>query len=282
MLCALPGLWSCGVPNNIFEPGDRAPGYYINTDSIPDAVPRNEPLSRRGNPFSYYVMGKRYYVMKSNAGYVERGIASWYGAKFHGRKTSSGEIYDTYGMTAAHKTLPLPTYARVTNLRNHKSVVVKINDRGPFIDDRLIDLSYAAAKKLGITKKGTAYVEIQAINTRKPESHQARDHSISTPTMKSEHSAITHDADTPSALEDSDEKPLYIQVAAFQDQDNAKRLRYRLEQIPLSKINILKNTQDQKTIYRVRIGPVANMDLANKLTDKLHQHGLSGVRIISD
>jgi rare lipoprotein A len=138
--------------------------------SIPDAVPKLEPKSKYGNPASYVVFGRRYYTRNSSKGYIERGVASWYGRHFHGRKTSSGERYDMYAMTAAHKTLPLPTYARVTNLTNGRTAVVKINDRGPFHGDRVIDLSYSAARKLGVVAKGTGMVEIRAIDPRHPES----------------------------------------------------------------------------------------------------------------
>jgi peptidoglycan lytic transglycosylase len=135
---------------------------------IPDAVPRAEPLSRSGNPDSYAVRGKRYFTLKTSEGHVERGLASWYGRQFHGRKTSSGERYDMYAMTAAHKTLPLPTYVRVTNMENGRTAVVKVNDRGPFHGPRVIDLSYSAAKKLGVIEKGTAMVEVRAIDPTRP------------------------------------------------------------------------------------------------------------------
>lgn len=131
---------------------------------IQDAEPKLEPKSKIGNPKTYKVFNKSYQVLPSSKGYKVKGIASWYGKKFHGYKTSSGEVYDMYAMSAAHKTLPLPTYAKITNIDNGKSVVVKINDRGPFHGDRLIDLSYAAACKLGILEKGTANVEILALD----------------------------------------------------------------------------------------------------------------------
>lgn len=134
--------------------------------SVPDAVPKNEPFSRSGNPDSYKQNGERYWVLKSPFGYVATGKASWYGKKFHGRRTSSGETYDMFAMTAAHKTLPIPCYATVTNLENGRSVVVKINDRGPFVDGRIVDLSYVAAHKLGMVEKGTAPVELRVIDTR--------------------------------------------------------------------------------------------------------------------
>ena len=132
--------------------------------SVPDAVPRFEPRSRYGNPPFYDVFGKRYYVLSSSTAYVERGVASWYGPGFHKIRTSTGEPYDMYGMTAAHKTLPLPAYVRVTNLQNGRSVVVRVNDRGPFVDNRIIDLSYTAAAKLDMLRNGTAMVEVRAID----------------------------------------------------------------------------------------------------------------------
>lgn len=131
----------------------------------PDAVPRQEFKTRSGNPESYEVNGRRYAVLESSKGYVERGLASWYGEKFHGRKASSGERYDMYGMSAAHRSLPIPTYVRVTSLENGRSVVVRVNDRGPFVDtqQRIIDLSYTAALKLGVVGPGTMRVEVRAL-----------------------------------------------------------------------------------------------------------------------
>ena len=138
------------------------------TASVPDAVPRPEPRARYGNPPFYDVFGKRYYVLSSSVGYWERGVASWYGPGFHKEKTSTGELYDMYGMTAAHKTLPLPAYVRVTNLQNGRSVVVRVNDRGPFVGNRIIDLSYTAAAKLDMLRNGTAMVDVRAIDPSVP------------------------------------------------------------------------------------------------------------------
>ena len=136
--------------------------------AIPDAVPRVEPRSRYGNPPFYDVFGKRYYVLSSNVAYVERGVASWYGPGFHKVRTSTGEPYDMYAMTAAHKTLPLPAYVRVTNLQNGRSIVVRVNDRGPFVGNRIIDLSYTAAAKLDMLRNGTAMVEVRSIDPSVP------------------------------------------------------------------------------------------------------------------
>ena len=142
---------------------DSAPGTPVDTSSVPDAIPKAEARSKYGNPESYVVFGKRYHVMKDNRVFTQQGIASWYGKKFHGRRTSSGETYDMYAMTAAHKTLILPAYVEVTNLRNGKRVVVKVNDRGPFHENRIIDLSYSAASKLDVIAKGTALVKIRVV-----------------------------------------------------------------------------------------------------------------------
>ena len=136
--------------------------------SVPDAIPRLEPRARYGNPPFYDVFGKRYYVLSSSVGYWERGVASWYGPGFHKERTSTGELYDMYGMTAAHKTLPLPAYVRVTNLQNGRSIVVRVNDRGPFVGNRIIDLSYTAAAKLDMLRNGTAMVEVRAIDPSVP------------------------------------------------------------------------------------------------------------------
>ena len=130
---------------------------------LPDPVPRKEPKSARGNPTTYTVFGKTYRVMDSSAGYYATGIASWYGKKFHGRLTSSGEPFDMFKLTAAHRSLPIPAYLKVTNLQNGRSTVVRVNDRGPFHSDRIIDLSYAAAVKLGFENGGTARVRVESI-----------------------------------------------------------------------------------------------------------------------
>jgi rare lipoprotein A len=144
----------------------------ITPQAVPDAVPRLEPRSRYGNPPFYEVFGKRYYVLSSSVAYVERGVASWYGPGFHKVRTSTGELYDMYGMTAAHKTLPLPAYVRVTNLQNGRSIVVRVNDRGPFVGNRIIDLSYTAASRLDMLRNGTAIVEVRAIDPSAPSRDQ--------------------------------------------------------------------------------------------------------------
>ena len=152
-------LVAAGVP----EPSLTSPDG-INFAEIPDAVPRAEFKSRSGNPETYVIDGVTYRVMETSDGSREEGIASWYGGYFHGRQTSSGDVYDMYLMTAAHKSLPLPTYVRVTHLANGRSVILRVNDRGPFVEDRIIDLSFTAATKLGMADQGTARVQVVALD----------------------------------------------------------------------------------------------------------------------
>jgi rare lipoprotein A len=242
------------------DTADAAPQEPIDISGIPDAIPRNEPLSRYGNPVSYEVMGHRYYTLKSRNGYVERGIASWYGTKFHGLRTSSGEPYDIYKMTAAHKTLPLPTYARVTNLKNGRSVIVKINDRGPFHANRIIDLSYAAAAKLGILEYGTGLVEVEAINPSAPKKP-----------MLATNTPETHQGSS-----------LFLQVGAFRNRNNAQRLSSKLQNANIGDIHIMEASNASGPIYRVRIGPLGSVDEADRLSSTLISKGYSSTQVVID
>jgi rare lipoprotein A len=225
-------------------------------NSIPDAVPKCEPRRKRGNPPFYTVLGRRYVVLPSADGYLERGVASWYGPTFHGVATSIGEQYDMYGMSAAHKTLPLPAYARVTNLRNGKSVVVRINDRGPFVANRIIDLSYTAAAKLDMLKEHTTLVEVKVV----------------TPA----------DADK---LARSDELPpqtLYVQVGAFSEERNANQLVARMKTGGISSAFVQSPPDGKPPMFRVRAGPVANAAEFDRLAAKLAALGISDVRLAAD
>ncbi|VAW75221.1 Septum-associated rare lipoprotein A [hydrothermal vent metagenome] len=253
---------------------DSAPGRQVDVSQVADAVPRVEPKSRYGNPASYVVLGKRYYTMSSNTGYRERGVASWYGTKFHGHRTSSGETYDMYSMSAAHKTLPLPTYARVTNLRNGKSVVVKINDRGPFHENRLIDLSYAAANRLEILGKGTGLVEVVALNPAQP---------VARPPQQLASQPKTAIPVTTTGITPATAPLLYLQVGAFQSLGNAERLKRRLvATAPNGKLHISEGNTNQKRIYRVRIGPLDSVESADQLAQSLLQHGIESPRVVID
>lgn len=225
-------------------------------NSIPDAVPRFELRSRRGNPRFYDVLGKRYFVLGSADGYVERGVASWYGPTFHGINTSMGEPYDMYGMTAAHKTLPLPAYARVTNLKNGKSVVVRINDRGPFVANRIIDLSYTAAAKLDMLREGTTLVEVRALSPAKPDT-------------------LTRSAELPPP-------ELYMQAGAFTDKDNAERLLARLHAAGITNAAVVSPLTTQSHLFRVRVGPIASVAQFDELAGRLAALGVAEARLAPD
>ena len=225
--------------------------------SIPDAVPRTEARSRNGNPPFYDVLGHRYTVLGSAAGYVERGVASWYGPGFHGVSTSVGEPYDMYGMTAAHKTLPLPCYARVTNLQNGRSVVVRINDRGPFVANRIIDLSYTAAAKLDMLRAGTAMVEVRVVTPDDPQTQ-----------------ALTRAAESPPPT-------LYVQAGAFAVPANAQALLLRLQHGGLTNAFILPPPPGSH-LFRVRVGPVASVLDFDTLAARLATLGVPDARLAND
>lgn len=226
---------------------DGPPPQDIDVNHIPNAVPKVEPLSRYGNPSAYEVFGKKYKVMEKSHGYSARGIASWYGKKFHGKRTSSGEPYDMLGMTAAHRSLPIPTYAKVTNLKNGKEVVVKINDRGPFVGDRLIDLSYAAAKKLGFHADGTTHVHVAAIDP------------------------ITwHKENKNTVIAKTENKKVYLQLGAFNKKLSAQELVKHATAVIEKNSHSLKakihpEILAQQSLYKVRIGPLKNKAEAEKL-----------------
>ncbi|MFQ5642169.1 MAG: septal ring lytic transglycosylase RlpA family protein [Thiogranum sp.] len=277
-LCALLAACSPGERNTTgrySQAQDSAPYQTVDVSMVEDAVPRVEPKSRYGNPSSYVVRGKRYATLTSSKGYKQRGIASWYGTKFHGHRTSSGESYDMYRMSAAHKTLPLPTYARVSNLRNGKSVIVKINDRGPFHENRLIDLSYAAAARLDILGQGTGLVEVEAIDPRvyaagKPAHRVA----ASQPRISRPATAPAKQARPPS---------LYLQLGAFSERSNAERLQARLNDTELpGELRITRKDSGQKPVFRVRIGPLANVETADRLTRLLADKGISSPHVVVD
>lgn len=221
--------------------------------AIPDAVPRAEPRSARGNPRFYEVLGKRYFVLPTAAGYVERGVASWYGPGFHSAQTSNGEPYNMYGMTAAHKTLPLPTYVQVTNLSNGRSVVLRVNDRGPFKDGRIIDLSYTAAAKLDILRAGTAFVEVRALT---PEQAPAQ---TSTATTSA----------APAVRE------LFVQAGAFGNETNASKLLAQLRSNGVDKSFIREDRLNGQIRYRVRVGPIPNVAEFDRVIARLKTMGIA-------
>lgn len=245
--------------------------------SIPDAVPKVEPRSRYGNPSNYVVFGKRYNVMPTSENYVERGIASWYGTKFHGNRTSSGEPYDMYAMTAAHKSLPLPTYVRVTNITNGRSVVVKVNDRGPFHGNRVIDLSYSAAAKLGILGEGTGLVEVRALDPRRPDSGP-RSIEVKRPAA----APAAPQSKTPPSTVAQTNTGLYLQIGAFISRENAEQLRAKLTKVSIPDIQISEDRSNARPVYKVRIGPLASVAEADRMASSLGRHGITNPHVVID
>lgn len=224
---------------------DSAPDHRPSPDELPDPVPVAEPRSRYGNPVSYSVHGKTYHVRDSAKGYREEGLASWYGKKFHGHRTSSGETYDMYKLSAAHKTLPLPAWARVTNLDNGKSTIVRINDRGPFHPDRIIDLSWAAAIKLDIADHGTGRVRVETISPGASQNEPLQQASATA-------------ADAPEK-----QKQLYLQVGAFSKQQSARNVVVDL----VTRFAFPVAVHPGNDIFRVWVGPF-NSDQARQRAER--------------
>lgn len=238
---------------------DRGPSKGVNLDHVKDAVPRAEPRSRGGNRSPYRVLGKTYYVMPSADGYRERGVASWYGKKFHGHKTSNGEVYDMYAMSAAHKALPLPTFLRVTNLDNGRQVIVRVNDRGPFHGNRLIDLSYAAAYKLDMLKKGTARVELEAITPS------------NTPVTTS----------TSGGSSASTAVGRYFQLGAYASRQAAENVQREARNVlPGLKVRVQPATVNGRQLYRVQAGPLSTRHPVGSDLERLRQAGYGDVRVV--
>jgi rare lipoprotein A len=289
-----PGEYTSG---GLYKPGvaDSGPAIPPDISALPEPVPQEEPRARYGNRSPYTVLGRSYHVMDSARGYKERGIASWYGEKFHGRATSSLEPYDMYAFTAAHKSLPLPTYVRVTNIENGRSVVVRVNDRGPFHGARIIDLSYAAAIKLGMHIKGTASVEVHALTPGEAEPALA-----SQPPQRSDHRprvpsagarVVTRPAParaaplpaTPARVATTGSaSQTWLQVASFGNKDNAKRLVERLEQADVDDVDIQRARVRGNKVWRVRIGPLQGRDIAERLAAQVRALGLGSPTVIAE
>jgi rare lipoprotein A len=267
---------------------------------VPDVVPRIEPRSRKGNPPFYNVLGKRYYVLSSSVGYVERGVASWYGPGFHKVRTSIGEPYDMYGMTAAHKTLPLPAYVRVTNLQNGRSVVVRVNDRGPFVGNRIIDLSYTAASKLDMLRNGTAMVEVRSLDAPPTLTAAATPGVAATPNVAANVAATlgaspaaagSAPAAAPVAGASGDGASpvavpvpggLFIQAGAFSDPKNADLLVEKLRGGGYGKVFVRDNEIAGRRMYRVRIGPVPDVAEYDRIVAALERAGISDAHLALD
>jgi rare lipoprotein A len=283
---AAAGLSGCFSNPPQPEPPAAVPPAVIAPppQNVPDAVPHPEPRSRSGNPPFYDVFGKRYYVLSSSVGYVERGVASWYGPGFHKVRTSTGEPYDMYAMTAAHKTLPLPAYVRVTNLTNGRSVVVRVNDRGPFVGNRIIDLSYTAAQKLDMVRNGTAFVEVRSLESvpaDTPLSAANDDKAGVAGAVAPEPPPVAAPAApgtaTPAGVAPpaaTANAPLFIQAGAFSDPQNAKRMQEKLAQGDYGKIFVRDDEIAGRRMYRVRIGPIKSVAEFDRIIAALDRDGI--------
>jgi rare lipoprotein A len=289
---------------------------------VPDAIPRAEPRAIYGNPPSYEVFGKRYYVMASSVGYVERGVASWYGPGFHKELTSVREPYDMYGMTAAHKTLPLPAYVRVTNLQNGRSCVVRVNDRGPFVGNRIIDLSYTAAAKLDMLRDGTAIVEVRALQpldpgldthltvasvgalplaspptlspaatpasspTASPAAPPANSPSVSAPVPLAAPLMTPPPAAPPvikpAPVTSAPVRTLFVQAGAFAAPDNAQRLADKLRSEGYTQVFVRDDIVAGRKLYRVRIGPIPDVPQFDRIVAALEQEGVRDAHLALD
>lgn len=283
--------------------------------SVPDAVPRYEPRSQYGNPPFYDVFGRRYFVLSSSANYVERGVASWYGPGFHKVRTSTGEPYDMYGMTAAHKTLPLPAYVRVTNLQNGRSVVVRVNDRGPFVGNRIIDLSYTAAAKLDMLRDGTAMVEVRSLPMTGYPANEVHVVSASlvgaapfagatatsgattsatgdgapaagapliAPTPVTSAPAAGPPAIAPAPVTSAPAAALFVQAGAFADPANAGRLADKLRGGGYGKVFVRDDVIAGRKMYRVRIGPVPDVAEFDRIVGALEHAGVHDAHLALD
>ena len=282
-LAALAVVGGCGGhPPRPAPPAARIPrAPPVDAAQVPDAVPRAESRSAFGNPAFYDVDGRRYVVLASAAGYVERGVASWYGPDFHGKRTASGEPYDMYAMTAAHKTLPVPCYARVTNLANGRSVIVRVNDRGPFVGNRIIDLSYSAAARLDMLRNGTAFVEVRALEPGAPEAAGAAPTpAVATPLPVTPLPGIAT-ATAAEAPPPAPAKAIYIQVGAFANADNAQRVLARLRGGGIDNAFITTTLRADR-LARVRIGPLASVDEFDGLSARLSALGFGEARLAPD
>ena len=244
---------------------DGTPAFRPDLASIPDAVPRFEPITAAGNKSPYTVLGETYQVTPVPYGYRQRGIGSWYGTKFHGQFTSNGEPYDVYAMTAAHKTLPIPCYVRVTNLDNGRSTIVRVNDRGPFHDGRIIDLSYAAAYKLGYADTGTASVEIELLDPGAP------------PGVRT----VVARGDAQS-VDPVGTRRTYLQAGAFRSLEGARTLQRNIAAVVEHEVFISETGADQDAWYRVRVGPLDDAQTLFETQRRISAASLGTPRVVTE
>jgi len=275
----LSGLSGCQSGDSFARQKDSGPNHEVDVSQLADAVPRVDPITIAGNKNPYTVNGVTYQLMPSAKGYSEEGMASWYGNKFHGRKTSNGETYSMYGMTAAHKTLPIPAYVGVTNLANGRQIIVRVNDRGPFHGGRIIDLSYAGAKKLGYHKHGTARVRVDAID---PANFQRN--SVSVPTLSeqvdkpeqmlavSSVAPLMPVAAVPVAAKKPTAQP-FLQVGVYSSMNSARQLQEQLTAITNYPVSVRRFGEVETPVFKVWIGPIVDQLQLAALRDRLIQQG---------
>ncbi len=257
---------------------DRAPAGQFDVSGLADAQPVYEPQGNAGNKSPYTVWGERYHVLENNEGYVARGIASWYGEKFHGHKTSNGEVFNMYAMSAAHKSLRIPGYARVTNLDNGRSVIVRVNDRGPFHSDRLIDLSYAAAKKLGYQDRGTARVEVAAI-TVKPDGSM---YLAGKPFTPGDQQVVSGGRVPGSEPVQGDKTALFVQLGSFSRREPAEKLLGQARAILGGAMRVRAVDTASGRFHRVQVGPFDTEEGARRTRDLLADQGFPQSILLTD
>jgi rare lipoprotein A len=278
---------------------DGAPWWDVDVSSIPDATPTPHNGPFKANP--YTVLGKTYYPIGDGRNYRATGTASWYGTKFHGQPTANGEKYDLYGMSAAHKTLPLPSYVRVTNIDNGKTVVLRVNDRGPFYSDRIIDLSFAAAKKLGYAETGTARVKVEGIDPEqwwaergqpapmmlaqpKKAASKPAGNSLAQPVEQytpppAQHAGATVPVQVGDSGKAAAAKPgVFLQVGAFANPDAAQLLRDKLSSMTAAPVFVSSVVHQDQILHRVRLGPIDSLDEATQLEQSVRLANLGNPR----
>ncbi|WP_028695512.1 septal ring lytic transglycosylase RlpA family protein [Pseudomonas cremoricolorata] len=279
---------------------DGAPWWDVDVNKIPDATPTLHTGNYKANP--YTVLGKTYYPIQQSSNYRAEGTASWYGTKFHGQNTANGEVYDLYGMSAAHKTLPLPAYVRVTNLDNQRSVILRVNDRGPFYSDRIIDLSYAAAKKLGYAETGTARVRVEGIDPqqwwaqrgrpaplvlKEPQVAQTQPLPASTGAVEQwtpppqQHAAPVVPVQVGGNAGPANSGAMFLQVGAFANPDAAELLRSKLSTMVSAPVFISSIVRNQQTLHRVRLGPINSQGEVQQMQDSVRLANLGQAKLVS-
>jgi len=276
----LSSLGACQSGDAFARLKDSGPSHEVDVSQLADAVPRVDPITIAGNKNPYTVNGVTYQLLPAAKGYSEEGMASWYGNKFHGRKTSNGETYSMYGMTAAHKTLPIPAYVRVTNLANGRQIIVRVNDRGPFHSERIIDLSYAGAKKLGYANNGTARVRVEVID---PLDFQRN--AVATPVVSEQVARAVKKPDQvaslrpplaavpSSSLATKPQAQPFLQVGVYSSMTSARQLQEQLSLLTSYPVSVRRFGAVQPPVYKVWIGPIADPLQLLALRERLMQQG---------